>query len=55
MEAREEALAEGEEKGAGSILTLIKRLLSDGRSNDIERVSSDAAYCKKLLMEYGIA
>jgi len=37
------------------LLMLIQRLLSDGRSNDIEKVSPDTVYCKKLLMEYGIA
>jgi len=51
----EATLREGEEKGMNKLLMLIQRLLSDGRSNDIERFSSDAAYCKKLLVEYGIA
>jgi len=45
----------GISKGENNILALIKRLLLDGRSNNIERVSSDTAYCKKLLVEYGIA
>jgi len=45
----------GISKGENNILALIKRLLLDGRSNDIERVSSDTAYCRKLLVEYRIA
>jgi len=54
-EGKAEGIVDGEEKGMNKLLMLIQRLLSDGRSNDIERVSSDTVYCKELLMEYGIA
>ena len=46
--------AEGRAEGADMILTLISRLLSAGRSADIERVTKDPEYCSKLMKEFQI-
>ena len=47
-------LQKGRAEGADMILTLISRLLSAGRSEDIERVTKDPEYCNKLMKEFQI-
>ena len=49
-----EGRAEGRAEGQYQILDLISRLISTGRTNDVERISSDPIYCNKLMAEFGI-
>lgn len=53
--AKAEGEAEGEARGEARLSNLIKMLLGAGRSEDIERVASDAAYREQLFKEFGIA
>lgn len=53
--AKAEGEAEGEARGEARLSDLIKKLLGAGRSEDIERVASDAAYREQLFKEFGIA
>ena len=46
----QEKLAEGENKLAG----LITKLISAGRSNDVEKVAIDPIYRHQLMAEFGI-
>ncbi len=47
----EEGIQKGIEKGEDTILSLIRYLLSNNRTDDIKRVTEDAAYRNKLLTE----
>lgn len=49
------AYEKGEAAGEARLSDLIRKLLSAGRSEDIERVASDDAYRQKLFKEFGIA
>jgi len=49
-EEREEGITEGE----NLLSTLINKLLSAGRIDDISRVASDAEYRHSLYSEFGI-
>jgi len=59
MERRETTMGEvldrienrGIQKGEDTILSLIRYLLSNNRTEDIKRVTEDAAYRNKLLAE----
>jgi len=54
-EAKEEGLAEGREEGENVIVNLMRKLFSDGRTEDAMKASTDAPYRKRLLVEYGLA
>ena len=43
---------EGLKEGINQAMDLIRKLISDNRTSDIERVASDPAYCQKLINEY---
>ena len=47
-------LQKGRAEGADMILTLISRLLSAGRSEDIERVTKDQECRNELMKEFNI-
>lgn len=50
----ERGLAQGMAQGIECVNELIKRLIGDGRSDEIARMVSDAEYQKQLLAEYGL-
>lgn len=45
----------GKVEGENLILTLMRKLFADGRVGDAQKASNDAAYCAKLLTEFGLA
>lgn len=45
---------EGREEGRQELLTLINRMVADGRVEDLTRVTNDPEYCKEMLQEYHI-
>lgn len=51
---REEALEQGIEQGMDRLGALVSLLLNAGRFDDAKRVSEDAAYRDKLLVEFGL-
>ena len=53
-EGRAEGRMEGREQGATLLGTLITRLMSQGRIQDVERVASDAVFRKQLYSEFGL-
>ncbi len=57
-EGRQEGLDEGEkkglQKGEKKFSSLMAKLLSMGKMDDIRRVVEDEEYREKLYMEYGI-
>lgn len=48
-------IAIGEEKGENNILTLMQKLFAAGRDEDVKKAANDKDYCRKLLVEYGLA
>lgn len=61
-EAREKAIRdynqimlEGEARGEEKMLSLIEKLIEDGRSDDISKINEDKSYRQKLYNEYGIS
>ena len=46
---------EGETNGKAKLAILIKRLLAEGKSNDMMRALDDAAYRELLLKRYAIS
>lgn len=53
-EAREEGREEGREEERIRINKLNRRLLADGREDDLKRAVLDEEYQKQLLREYGL-
>ncbi len=51
---RQEGLQEGLQAGASMLGTLIKKLLEQGRQDDIARVCGESKYREKLFEEFGI-
>ena len=45
-------LVQNRNEGINQAMNLIRKLISDNRTSDIERVASDPAYCQKLINEY---
>ena len=45
---------EGEMEGKAQVTTLMKKLFEQNRIDDAKKVSEDAAYCDRLLKEFGI-
>ena len=45
---------EGIQKGENLLATLINKLLSIGKNEDIPKVTTDVKYRKKLYSQYGI-
>ena len=45
----------GKAEGENLILTLMQKLFAAGRVEDAQKASNDAAYCAKLLAEFGLA
>lgn len=43
-----------EKRGEARMATLIQRLIADGRTEDVRKVSSNAEYRKKLYKEMGV-
>ena len=54
-EGRAEGLEEGAAIGADRLGSLITKLLSQNRLDDVQKVSADSAYREKLFKEFGIA
>ena len=56
VEGREEGRAEGREEGRDEgmalMAVLIKKLSTLGRLGDVERITEDPSYCKRLLKEF---
>ena len=50
----ERGMAQGMAQGIECVNELIKRLIGDGRSDEILQVVSDAEYQKHLMAEYGL-
>ena len=53
-EGREEGLVTGMKKGSRLMNELNRRLIEDGRTEDLFRSIQDAEYQKELLEEYGM-
>ena len=53
-EAREEGREKGREETLQQMLTLIKRMSADGKTDLLPRLSEDEAFFKKMLDEYGL-
>ncbi len=53
-EGRQEGLDEGLQRGEKKFSSLMEKLLSVGKMDDIRRVVEDEEYREKLYMEYGI-
>ena len=53
-EWKEEGRQEGLEEGEKKFSSLMEKLLSVGKMDDIRRVVEDEEYREKLYMEYGI-
>lgn len=51
---KEEGREEGTEAGRRLISELIRRMIEDGRADDVTRVVSDETYQEQLLKEYGL-
>ena len=51
---REEGRAEGREEGMDNISKLLKLLVSEKKYDEIEKISEDKEYQKKLLKKYKI-
>lgn len=45
----------GKAEGENLILMLMQNLFAAGRVEDAQKASNDAAYCAKLLTEFGLA
>jgi len=54
-EGEEKGRKEGREEGENAIVNLMRKLFSDGRTEDAMKASTDAPYRKRLLVEYGLA
>ena len=52
---RSEGRAEGRAEGADRLGSLITKLLSQNRLDDVQKVSADSVYREKLFKEFGIA
>lgn len=53
-EALEQGIEQGIEQGMDRLGALVALLLNAGRFDDAKRVSEDAAYRDKLLVEFGL-
>lgn len=53
-EAREEGRVEGRAKGEGKFAALVKKLISEGKSDAIEKVTDDKNFRRELYDLYGI-
>lgn len=53
-QAEERGREEGRAEGEGRLAVLMMRLISDGRSGDIECVAANREYREKLFKEYGL-
>ncbi|MBP5161686.1 MAG: hypothetical protein ILP16_01735 [Spirochaetales bacterium] len=51
----ERGLAEGRSEGADRMAGLVSVLLKAGRTEDLQKASSDTAYREQLFKEFGIA
>lgn len=47
--------AEGEMEGKAQVIALMKKLFEQNRIDDAKKASEDAAYCDRLLKEFGIS
>ena len=45
---------EGEMEGKAQVTTLMKKLFEQNRIDDAKKASEDAAYCDRLLKEFGM-
>lgn len=52
--ALEEGRAEGRAEGVDVAMRLMQRLLEEGRTEEVKRITTDAEYRKKLFEEYGL-
>ena len=53
-ESRNEGRNEGRGEGRVSVQTLMSRMFSEGRVDDLRRASTDSAYLNQLLAEQGL-
>ena len=53
-ESRKEGWNEGRGEGLASAQTLMSRMFSEGRVDDLRRASTDSAYLNQLLAEHGL-
>ena len=54
-DAKKEAFDNGISKGEDKLATLISKLVSSGRNDEVAKVAADKKYRKKLYAEFGIA
>ena len=50
----QELIEQGEERGEEILAALIKKLLADGRIEDVRRATDDEQYRKELYCDYGL-
>lgn len=51
-DGHKEGFSNGQEKGLAALSSLIHLLIENGRQDEIEKVTSDMEYQKKLLAEF---
>ena len=51
-EGHEDGLAKGTRTGGDNLASLLKSLMDDGKSEEVNRVLTDSDYRQKLLQEY---
>ena len=54
-ECRAEGIEEGRTEGADRMASLVDILLKNGRTDDLQKASTDIAYREKLFKEFGIS
>lgn len=54
QELIEQGEKQGEERGEEILAALIKKLLADGRIEDVRRATDDEQYRKELYYDYGL-
>ena len=54
-ECRAEGIEEGRTEGADRMASLVDILLKNGRTDDLQKASTDTAYREKLFKEFGIS
>ena len=53
-EGKREGKIEGEAIGIKNTLSLIQKLMENGRLDEIKKIQEDKEYCEKLFREYHI-
>ena len=54
QEGLQEGLREGRQEGENILATLINKLVTLGRNDDIVRIANDAAFRESLYVQFGL-